>query len=186
MSKTDTKEREHIIKLAAQIGAETAMKTLAEEIEKAKKEQADRRLRNTKLLLRNYRSFKAHAESAVYDVSDADENALDIIELMSDRMGDSDVTVESIKQSVARTVTIVAHISTMLGLYRAFCENSGSPEELRRWAVIKGLYIDDPPTTTKDLANTYFVAERTIYRDVDIACSRIAAFIFGIDGIKKG
>ena len=39
--------------------------------------------------------------------------------------------------------------------------------------------------TVKELANDNFVTERTIYRDIDIASERIAALIFGIDGIKK-
>ncbi len=51
--------------------------------------------------------------------------------------------------------------------------------------VINGLYIKEPPMTVKELANDNFVTERTIYRDIDIASERIAALIFGIDGIKK-
>ena len=53
---------------------------------------------------------KAHAENAVYDAQDLNESAYDIIDLMSDRGQDSEVFVESIKQSVARTVTIVRQL----------------------------------------------------------------------------
>lgn len=179
-------ERDHIIKLAAEIGAKTALKAFDEEISRAKNERVDRRLRNTKLLLRNYRMFKAHAENAVYDAQDLDESAYDIIDLMSDRWQDSEVFVESIKQSVARTVTIVAHVDTMLGLYESYCVNSGNQEEVRRWEVIKALYIDEPAAGVRQLARQFNVTERTIYRDIDIACERIAALIFGIDGVKKG
>lgn len=179
-------DKDHIIKLAAEVAAKTALKTFDAEMTRTKNERADRRLRNTKLLLRNYRMFKAHAENAVYDAQEIDEDAYDIIDLMSDRWQDSEVFVESIKQSVARTVTIVAHVEAMLHLYEAYCVNCGNPEELRRWEVIKGLYIDEPAVTVRQLANDHFVTERTIYRDVDIACERIAALIFGIDGIKKG
>lgn len=73
----------------------------------------------------------------------------------------------------------------MLHLYEVYCTQSGSAEELRRWVVINGLYIKEPPMTVKELANDNFVTERTIYRDIDIASERIAALIFGIDGIKK-
>lgn len=179
------KSKDYIIRLAAEVGAKTALKEFEAEMVKSKNERADRRLRNTKLLLRNFRMFKTHAENAIYDALDVDENAYDIIDLMSDRWQDSDAIVESIKQSVARTVTIVSHIDAMLRLYEVYCTQSGSAEELRRWEVINGMYIRDPPATAKELANDNFVTERTIYRDIDIASERIAALIFGIDGIKK-
>lgn len=179
------RNRDYIIRLAAEVGAKTALKEFESEMTKAKNERSDRRLRNTKLLLRNFRMFKVHAENAIYNALDVDENAYDIIDLMSDRSADGEAIVESIKQSVARTVTIVSHIETMLRLYEVYCEQSSNPEEVRRSRVIRGLYVDDPPKTVKDLAEEFFVTPRTIYNDIDIACERIAALIFGIDGIKR-
>jgi hypothetical protein len=35
------------------------------------------------------------------------------------------------------------------------------------------------------LAKDEGVVTRTIYNDVDVACERIAALMFGIDGIKR-
>ena len=54
----DKKDRDYIVKLAAEIGAKTALSTLEDKIKISQKERSDRRLRNTKLLLRNYRMFK--------------------------------------------------------------------------------------------------------------------------------
>lgn len=177
---------EHVVKLAAKVGAEAALKAFSDQMEKVKSERVDRRLRNAKLLLRNYRAFKAHAENALYDARDLDEDAYDIIDLMSDNWKDSDLFVDSIRQSAARTCTIVRHIDTMLGLYRAFCENAENTEEMRRWDVINGRYISEEQKSIKEIADKYGVTERTIYRDEDIAIERIAALIFGIDGIRKG
>ncbi len=178
------------IRKEKEMSAEEDAKRIAREIINLKKEEdnqiADRRLRNTKLLLRNYRMFKAHAVNAVYSAQEVDEDAYDIIDLMSDRYSDSEMFVESIKQSVARTVTIVAHIDTMLKLYKVYCESAGNPEDVRRWNVICDIYINEPPRTIKQLANDYACTERTIYRDIDDACEKIAALIFGIDGIRKG
>ena len=178
-------EKDYIVKLAAEAGAKAGIAAFEKELKKTQNERSDRRLRNTKLLLRNFRMFKAHAANAVFDANQIDEDAYDIIDLMSDRWQDSEIFVTSIKESVARTVVIVSHIETMLQLYEIFCERSGNPEELRRNKVIRGLYVDDPPLTVKDLANEHFVTTRTIYNDVDVACERIAALIFGIDGIKR-
>jgi hypothetical protein len=35
------------------------------------------------------------------------------------------------------------------------------------------------------LAQAEGVVERTIYKDIDIACERIAALMFGVDGLKR-
>lgn len=174
-----------IAAIAGDAGARAAVEAYKKESERSARERADRRLHNTELLLKNYRMFKAHAENAVYSAQDIDEDAYDIIDLMSDRGNDSEMVVESIKQSVARTVTIVSHIDTMLKLYHTYCVTAGTPEEMRRWDVVSGLYIEDPPKTIRQLANDHICTDRTIYRDIDDAYGKIAALIFGIDGIRK-
>lgn len=56
--------QQEIVKLAAEAGAKAAMETLEKERQRDRREMADRRLRNTKLLLRNYRVFCAHVDNA--------------------------------------------------------------------------------------------------------------------------
>lgn len=92
--------QEEIIKLAAEAGAKAAMETLDRERQRDRQEMADRRLWNTKLLLKNYRSFVAHAAKAVFTVDDY----VPLEEIWTDLMmpgRDSTLFVESIKQSVA-------------------------------------------------------------------------------------
>lgn len=176
--------KDDIVRLAAETGAKTALETMEKERRRERRTRSDRRLRNTKLLLRNYRMFKAHAAHAVYEVSQVDESAYDILDLMNGR-NDSGDFVSSIKSSVARTVTIVEHVEIMLQLYQSFCYHSANPEEERRFRVIKALYIDDDTCSIEELAKRENVANRTIYRDITAASKRIAALIFGIDGIRK-
>lgn len=176
--------QEEIIRLAAEAGARAAMETLEKERQKERLEMSDRRLRNTKLLLRNYRVFKDHAANAVYE-AESEEDPMQIIQelMMPDKS--PNLFVESIKRSVARTTTIVRHIETMLQLYQVYCFQYGTEEDERRWRVVEGLYVGDERLSTSDLAEREGVVERTIYRDIDIACERLSALIFGIDGIKK-
>ena len=161
---------QEIVKLSAETGANAAMETLNRERARERKELADSRLRNTKLLLRNYRVFCAHAENAVYDVEEC-ESAKEIIADLMMPGQDSPLIVESIKKSVARTATIVKHMQTMMQLYQAYCHVNGTSEDERR--------------TVSELAKEEGVVERTIYKDIDIACERIAALMFGIDGLKS-
>ena len=176
--------QEEIIKLAAEAGAKAAMETLDRERQRDRQEMADRRLWNTKLLLKNYRSFVAHVAKAVFTVDDY----VPLEEIWTDLMmpgRDSTWFVESIKQSVARTATIVKHMEAMMDLYKVYCTTIGTAEDERRWRIINGLYISDERKSVKELAQAEGVVERTIYKDIDIACERIAALMFGVDGLKR-
>lgn len=181
-------ELKELLLEAARIGAEAGAKAAMEKLDKERSadrtEFADRRLHNTKLLLRNYRMFKTYVANAVFEYQEEFETPEQI---MADLMRPNSSTnfVDGIKRSVARTATMVTHMETMVGLYQAYCYMKGTPEEERRWRVIDGLYINDEPKTVEELADMEYVNARTIYRDIDIACERIAALMFGIDGLKK-
>ena len=175
-----------IVRIAAEAGAKAAMETLEKERKRDRKEVADRRLRNTKLLLRNYRVFRAHVANAVYKIEEYEP----LEDIWADLMmpgRDNTLFVESIEKSVARTATIVKHMETMMQLYQVSCQTSDNAEDWRRWQVINALYLceDEGHRTISQLAKEFGVVERTIYNDIDIACERIAALMFGIDGIKR-
>lgn len=171
-----------IIALAAEHGAKAALEHLDKLQKQKQSEITDRRLRNVKLLLRNYRMLKAHCENAVFE-AECDESALDILEdMMVGR--DSSVIVDSIKRSAARTAVIVRHVDVMLGLFQAYCANS-TQEDMRRWRVIEALYIREDKRTVAEIAEAEGVVERTVYKDVDVAAERLAALMFGIDGLDK-
>lgn len=172
-----------VIRIAAEAGAKAALAQWQKEQAKAQEEKADRRLHNTRLLLKNYRLFKQHAMNAVYEVDQLDESVYDILDTME--RNTSNVFVDSIKTSVARTVTLVRHIDVMLELYQIYCERSDKPEDSRRWRVIKARYLDDCEKSSIDIAEQEGVSDRTINRDIAAAHDQLAALFFGIDGIRK-
>lgn len=179
------KPDDEIIRLAAETGAAAGIKAFEDERKKTKAQHVDTRLRNTKLLLRNFRMLKAHSESAVYDIEQLlDESPYDILDLMNSGSGGG--FVESIKSSVARTAIMVQHVETMLQLYETYCFKSRRPEEERRCRIIQALYINDEHMTVYEVAQRENIDARTVYKDIDSAAEKIAAFIFGIDGIRKG
>ena len=176
--------QEEIIRLAAEAGAKAALETYEKERQRESREMSDRRLRNTKLLLENYRIFKAHAANAVYEV-EVEEDPMQILEELMMPGKAPKLVVESIKRSAARTATIVRHIETMLHLYQVYCFHWGSEEDRRRWRVTEALYVGDEKLTIYDLADREHVSDSTIKRDIINARERISAFMFGIDGIQK-
>jgi flavin-dependent dehydrogenase len=188
------KNSEHIARIAgeaaAKVAAEKAAEVAIEVYERQKNKDAkrriDRRLRNTKLLLNNYRSFVAHVDNAVYDIEQATEDsAIRILDMIESYDGAENMTIESIMRTTARTAVIISHIEQMLNIYRTMCEKSVNSEDIRRYRVIKSLYMDVTPMSINELSEAENVVAKTIYRDRNIAFERLAALFFGIDGMQK-
>ena len=162
---------------------ELTIKTYQEELEKQKKMAHDKKLRNTKLLLANYRGLVAHSNSAIYEASQCDEDVYDILCLMSGRKPDQELYVESIKKSAGRTKLILEHIRKALEDYELYCIRSKKEEEMRRCRTLKRLYIEDEPWEIQDIANEEMVDVSTVYKDIKEAIRRLTPRIFGIDGL---
>ena len=173
-----------IYEKAAAIGANEALKTFRQEQKKEYSRRADRRLRNTKLLLRNYHMLKEHAENSVFGRTQMEESALDILESMMS-MYDNEVIIESIKRSATRTAVIVSHIETMFGLYAAYCDKSPNRDiEMRRYEVLWDMYMAEDTLSAKEAAEKQHVSKDTVYTDIRMATEKLTALIFGVDGLN--
>lgn len=179
-----TNQLQDIYEKAATIGAKEALKTLEQERKKEYTNRTDRRLRNTKLLLRNYHMLKEHAEKSVFGRTQMEESALDILESMMS-MYDNEVVIDSIKRSASRTAIIVSHIDVMLALYECYCEKSVSSEvDKRRFNVLWDRYMAEQPLNAKEIAQKYNMSKENVYSDLNVATERVSALIFGVDGLK--
>ena len=173
-----------IYEKAAAIGANEALKTFKQEQKKEYSRRADRRLRNTKLLLRNYHMLKEHAENSVFGRTQMGESAIDILESMMS-MYDNEVIIESIKRSATRTAVIVSHIETMFGLYAAYCDKSPNRDiEMRRYEVLWDMYMAEDTLSAKEVAEKQHVSKDTVYTDIKMAIEKLTALIFGVDGLN--
>ena len=173
-------------------GVKAATDRIEEERKKERKGRYDRRLHNTRLLLKNYRVLKHHALDAVHTGARANEviseNAVDILddlERMGFRKVDDRLYIESIKRSQQRTRIIIEHIDEMLRYWRIDCEQSGREEALRRYRIVVDTYISDDQMTAEELAQREHIEKRTVYKDIKAAMRPLSALIFGIDGIKQ-
>lgn len=168
---------------AAQIGARTALEKLEEEKKKMSSRAADRRLHNTKLLLRNYRMLKDNSENSIFGRSQMQESAADILCSMMN-LYDDEVIVDAIKRSATRTAIMVTHIDTMIGLYQAYCEKSTNDLDIRRYEIICDMYTADEIMTVKEIAKKHHMSKESVYTDVKVAVERLSALIFGVDGLS--
>ena len=158
-----------------------AIDSYRKEAEKARQENKDRRLYNTRLLMEKYRGLVKYAEDAVYEVSQIDEDMelQSLIELMENRGDYTALSVECIQERVARTKVVLHHINKMLEFYCFRCESSGKQEIKRKWETIKFLYLDEKEKTVQELAEKFFVDERTVYRYNRTALQDLSALFFG-------
>ena len=155
-------ELTEIVKVAAKAGADAAMEHFKAEKLKEKRNRKDRRLHNTKLLIRHYRTFKEYVNNAVFESEESNEDALGAIEeLMWEPRVTSDMIVESIKRSAARTQM-----------------------KIRRSKVLYDMYISDTVYSKEQIAEIYFIDKRTVYKDIDAACKELSVLLFGIDSIN--
>lgn len=192
MIKTDNQIPQYVIltkeeitamqKEAAEIGAKAAMEKMEKEKRDLHHKAVDRRLHNTKLLLRNYRMLRENADHSIYGRSQMEESAADILCSMMN-LYDDEVIVDAIKRSATRTAIILSHVDTMLELYETYCMKSGREVDGRRYEIIKDMYIEMQPMTVKQIAKKWHVSQETVYTDLKIAVERLSALIFGVDGL---
>jgi hypothetical protein len=168
---------------AAEIGAKAGIDKFADELKKTRQKRGDRRLRNTKLLLRNFRMLKANAENSVFGRMQMEESASEILEQMMGMYND-DVIVESIRNSATRTAIIVSHIKNMLEIYKVCCNKSSYELDMRRYEIIYNLYIAEEILPRSEIAKKLGVSVKTTYLDEDIGVERLSAILFGVDGLS--
>lgn len=167
------------LKLITETASRQAILAYREERKRQQEERQDRRLRNIKLLMKKYRSFKKHCEDIRLEL-DYYENRDEVLAIIED----DEHIVESIKRSKKRTLAMVKFIDQMLEVYRLMGEQSGKPEDKRQYDIIFRMYISDEKNTAEEIADCHKVNTRTIYRDINKACEDLTALMFGIDSIK--
>lgn len=166
------------LKMIAEVASQKAVETVRALEVKEKKARRDRRLRNIKLLLKNYRSFKKHCEDIKLDIDEINER----IEFVT--MDSEEFRLESIKRSKEKTLIMVRYTEKMMTVYRIMCEQSDDEEAMRLYKTIDSLYISDVKKTAEEVARGHSVHKRTVYKDVDKACETLVVLMFGIDGVR--
>lgn len=167
-------------------GVRRAIETIESEKQLVNEIKYDNRIRNTKLLLSNYRNFEKHIEEAVYTEQQLNtEETYDVLDRMGFNVDRYDKTiVESILKSKKRTEIIISHIDTILRAYMLKAKESNDVELKRRADVVYALYCSKVGCKMDQIADDFHASISTIKRDRDRAVKEIAILMFGIDGIK--
>ncbi|MFW7187327.1 hypothetical protein [Lysinibacillus sp. BNK-21] len=167
-----------VIEVITRAAAVVAIEQYKQESQNQEKQRHDRRLRNVKLLLRNYRSFVKHASDVQNDIVKLDRK------LIMNELDTDDFAVEAIKRSKKRTLSIIKFLDRMLNVYKEMCEEAESEEEARRYQTIYHLYLAPEKKTHAEISEFQFLTERTVYNDAKKAYEDLTVLIFGVDGLR--
>lgn len=149
----------------------------------------DKRLRNTRLLLKNYRSFVEHCDNAKYLVENPIKKEIEKdnlkVQLFDDfyNLQDDAYIVASILKSKEKTRIILDHINLCLDFFQAKAIKTNNQEMIRRYNVISDLYINETSMTYEEIAEIEHISQKTVNRDRKKAIEELSVLIFGIDGL---
>lgn len=172
---------------AIKIGVREGIKYIKEQEYHRTTKRYDRRLRNTRLLLKHYRSLQAHnklAENTTVRIYR--EDAVDILDDI-EAIDDEEQYVQALSRTKIRTLMIVAHMNKAMMYYKSICEADDKGKE-RRYKIINYMYLemnkDDTIPTYEQAAEYFNLSVKTIGRDIKLAIEDLSILFFGIDGIK--
>lgn len=181
-------DQESIVRDAARAGADALRREQAAIRKQERSKTIDRRLHNTRLLLKNYRMLKQHFQNAVYTFEEeqavGDMKPGDIWKLLNKTAPTEEIYIEAICKSATRTMIILQHLDRMLGIYAAFCDKSNMDSVKRQYRILKARYLDETQIPMTEIAEREHVHKRTAEKDLDSAIESVTALIFGIDAIK--
>ncbi|MBD5504612.1 MAG: hypothetical protein HDR09_13020 [Lachnospiraceae bacterium] len=166
--------------------SETGIAAYKREHEETVKKKAGRLLYRTKTLLERYTQLNEYAQNSVYTLERAEEvneGIADLEVLTKFGIFDNDKTLHNLKRSVVTVNMVMAHVNTMLEVYRKECESSASKVKQRQYRVIEYLYLSENKLNTKEIAELEGEDVRTIQNDAKQAREDLTALIFGLDGV---
>lgn len=163
----------HQLQIISEVAAQEAIRAYEKNQVKIKKEKHDWKLRNTELLLKNYRKLKDHCSEIDSEIEEFEGTIFELQEL----------TLESLMQYRYKTAKMLRHVDRMLIAYEWDCGH-GSVEEKRRYDVLKWRYLSEDRLTVKEICENLNVEQGTVYRDTKLAIKEMTILLFGLDALE--
>lgn len=148
-----------------------------EKKEAAEKKEKDKRLRNTKLLLQNYRSFQGYAERIEKNATE-DWEGIEVEELL---VFGEDI-VKSIRQSSQRTLVMVQHINLALETLKHSYSLEKHPGTRRQYDILHARFVEG--ALIREIAEENEINNRNVYKAIDAATERLSIILFGVYGLR--
>jgi len=171
----------------AQVASREAVKAYRAEQKKEDKRRAKEtdKVSKTKKMLSSYRRIKATlSEEAEFTEEEKIELRWRFIEDLMGNARDiakkSELTIRDSEKRRQEDLYCIDRIEKAMELYRSECEKSKNEEAKRRYRELEAMYIADEEMTVEEIAVRENVSEKTVYRDLGLACGIIAVYMMGI------
>lgn len=132
--------------------------------------ESEKKLRNVKVLLINYKYLENHLNVELPRLED------DV------KLSNYELSLYSLLGYRARSKELMTFVNTILSRYKQICEDAHD-EGNRRYDVIYRLYIAPQQLTYAALSKKYSVDDNTIRRDERKAIKQLSVMMFGADSI---
>lgn len=195
MGKIEISEKESkILEFIEQLINSAVEKGIEKGIERARNEERlrekityDTKLKNTRLLIKNYRRFLNACQQATWTECELETATVDeVLDKLFCQSYDEVTVVQSILTSKKRTEIILTHIERIINFYLFEADQSKNDEKWRKAHILNDLYVEGKyKPKISVMSEKYHISERQIRRDANSAIEEIAVLMFGIDGIRK-
>lgn len=169
------------------IAGREAVKSFRAEQVKAERKQAREqdKVRKTKKMLSSYRRIKASlSEEAEFTEEEQVELRWKFIQ---DLMGNvknpvsrSEMTIKDTEKRRQEDLYCIYRIDKAIDMYRKECELSANEEARRRYRELSMMYLDERSYTVQEIADIEQISDKTVYKDLGIACGIVAVYLLGI------
>ena len=192
MDKTEEKilkyvlTQEQISQIAAVAGKE-AVKQFREEQAKSDKRRAreENKVKKTKKMLSSYRRIKATLSD---ETKFTEEEQIELRwRFIEDLMGNvketvirSEMTIKDEERRRQEDLYCIYRIEKAAEMYREECEKSGSEEAKRRYRELSMMYLGDEHYSVQEISEIENVSDKTVYKDLGIACGIVAVYLLGM------
>lgn len=160
---------EHLTKEQLTVISQAVKSELDKDQKRKAKELKDYRLRNTTLLVKNYRMLRVHCDTIVEDLEVYEDSVYDPQEL----------TLNTLMKYKARTAKMLDYFDSIFRAYHELAERD-TEMMLRRWKTVYQMYVGSDKHTAVDMAEYYGVDERTVYRYLNKAFDELSTLLWGI------
>lgn len=178
--------QEQINQIAAVAGKEAVQTFRAEQI-KAEKKRAreENKVKKTKKMLSSYRRIKATLSD---EAEFTEEEQIELRwKFIQDLMGSAREAVSKSERVIQdgekrrqEDLYCIYRIEKATEMYREECERSGSEEAKRRYRELSMMYLEDREYSVQEISQVEKVSDKTVYKDLGIACGIVAVYLLGI------
>lgn len=178
--------QEQINQIAAIAGKE-AVHTFRSEQVKAEKRRGreENKVKKTKKMLSSYRRIKATLSD---EAEFTEEEQIELRwKFIQDLMGSVKETISKSERAIQdgekrrqEDLYCIYRIEKATEMYREECERSGSEEAERRYRELSMMYLDEKTYSVQEISEVEKVSDKTVYKDLGIACGIVAVYLLGI------